>query len=58
VGRLMVGPLFLSAESRRHGTYGTKPHQWPLSAWQKSFNPNQPDLPALVKWLSTLSDME
>jgi hypothetical protein len=42
-------PLFLSAESKRCGTHGTKPHQWPLSAWQASFNPSQSDLPALGK---------
>jgi hypothetical protein len=47
VGQLMVSPLFLSAEFRRHGTRGTKSHQQPLSAWQASFNPSQPDLPAL-----------
>jgi hypothetical protein len=38
-------PLFLSVESRRCGTHGTKPHQQSLSAWQASFNPSQSDLP-------------
>jgi hypothetical protein len=46
VGRLMVGPLLLSAKSRRCGTHGTKSRQQPKSAWQASFNPSQPDLPA------------
>jgi hypothetical protein len=40
----MVGPMFLSAESRRRDTHGTKPHQQLLSAWQAIFNPSQPDL--------------
>jgi hypothetical protein len=31
--------MFLSTESRRHGTHGTKPHQQSLSAWQASFDP-------------------
>jgi hypothetical protein len=51
-------PLFLCVESRRHGTHVTKPHQQPLSAWQANFNPNQPDLSALVKLSSALSDLE
>jgi hypothetical protein len=46
VGRLLVAPLFLSAESKKRGTHGTGPHQQPPSAWQASFNPSQPDLPA------------
>jgi hypothetical protein len=58
VGRLMVGPLLFSAESKRCGTHGTKPHQQPPSVWQASFNPNQPDLPALAKLPSALSDLE
>jgi hypothetical protein len=40
-------PLFLSVESTRRGTHGTKPHQQPPSAWQASFNPSQLDLPIL-----------
>jgi hypothetical protein len=54
----MVGPLFLSVGSRRRGTHGTKPRQQPPIAWQASFNPSQLDLPALVKLLSALSDLE
>jgi hypothetical protein len=38
--------LFLSAESRRCDTHGTRPHQQPPSAWQASFNPSQPGPPA------------
>jgi hypothetical protein len=38
--------MFLSFESRTHGTHGAKPHQQAPSAWQVSFNPSQPDLPA------------
>jgi hypothetical protein len=37
-GRTWYPALFLSAESRRCGTHGTKPRQRP---------PSQPDLPAL-----------
>jgi hypothetical protein len=48
----------LRSSGPTHGTHGTKPRQWPLSTWQTSFNPNQPDLPALAKWSSALSDME
>jgi hypothetical protein len=47
VGRLMIGPLFLTVESRRRGTYGIKLCQQPPSAWQASFNPSQPVLPVL-----------
>jgi hypothetical protein len=54
----MVGPLFLFAESKRRGTHGTKPHQQPSSAWQARFNPSQPNLSALAKLLSALSDWE
>jgi hypothetical protein len=54
----MAAPLFLFAKSMRRGTHGTKPRQQPPSAWQASFNPSQPDLPALAKLSSTLSDLE
>jgi hypothetical protein len=40
-------PPCSSAESRRRGIHGTKPHQQPSSAWQASFNTSQSDLPAL-----------
>jgi hypothetical protein len=54
----MVGPLFLSAESRRLGTHGTKPHQQLPSACQVSFGLDYSDLPNLVKLLSALFDLE
>jgi hypothetical protein len=54
----MVAPLFLSAESRRCGTYGTKPIQQLLSPWQTSFNPDQSNLPVLMKLPSVLFDLE
>jgi hypothetical protein len=54
-GRL---PLFISAKSRRRGIHGTKPRQWPPSAWQVIFNPDQSVLPALVKLSSALFDLE
>jgi hypothetical protein len=54
----MVGPLLLSVESRRLGTYGTKPRQQPPSVWQKSFSLDYPDLPVLAKLPSALFNME
>jgi hypothetical protein len=30
-------PLFVLSKSIWRGTHGTKPHQQPLSAWQRSF---------------------
>jgi hypothetical protein len=51
-------PLFLSTESRRCSTHGTKPRQQPSSAWQGSFNPDQLDHPVLVKLPSALFDLE
>jgi hypothetical protein len=53
-----LAPLFLSIESRRCGTHGTKAHQQLPSPWQASFNPVQPDLPVLVKLPSALFDLE
>jgi hypothetical protein len=54
----MVGPVFLSAESRRLGTHGTKPRQQPLSAWQASFGLDYADLPNSTKLPSALFDLE
>jgi hypothetical protein len=54
----MVAPLFLSAESRRLGTHGIKPHQQPPSAWQASFGLDYVDLPNLMKLPSALFDLE
>jgi hypothetical protein len=51
-------PLFLSVESRRLGTHGTKPHQQPPSASQVSFGLDYPHLPDLAKLLSALFDLE
>jgi hypothetical protein len=51
-------PLSLSTESRRRGTHGTKPCQQPSSAWQESFNPDQPNLTVLAKLSSVLFDLE
>jgi hypothetical protein len=50
--------MFLSTESRRYGAHGTKPHQLAPSAWQVSFNLDQPDLPILAKLPSALFDLE
>jgi hypothetical protein len=58
VDQLMVGPLFLSAESRRLDTHSTKPHQQPSSAWQVSFGLDYSDLPNLAKLPSALFDLE
>jgi hypothetical protein len=57
VGRFLVGPLFLSAESKRHRTHGTRPHQQPPSAWQVGFNPSQSDLPACGEVASAPFDL-
>jgi hypothetical protein len=50
--------MFLSGKSKRCGTHGTKAHQQPPSAWPASLNPDQLDLPTLVKLSSGLSDWE
>jgi hypothetical protein len=54
----MVGPLFLSVESRRLGTHDTKPHQQPSSASQASFDLDYSDLPILAKLPSALFNLE
>jgi hypothetical protein len=54
----MAAPLFLSTESRRFGTHGTKPHQQPPSAWQENFGLDYSDLPILATLPSALFNFE
>jgi hypothetical protein len=51
-------PPCSSLSSPGHSTHGTKPRQQPLSAWQVSYNPDQPDLPVLAMLPSALFDLE
>jgi hypothetical protein len=53
VGRLMEGPLFLSTNSKRCGTLGTKLRQQPPSAWQASLV-----FLSLAKLSSALSNLD
>jgi hypothetical protein len=58
VSRLMVDPPIPLCESRSIATYGTKPRQHPLSAWQTSFGLVYSDPPTLAKLPNALFHIE